>query len=849
MRQITIHKNKSGSSLPMVIAMSAILMTSALFIFNRIITSAKFSILSVKKSNSTYAAEGLITVMVNLTQSYLQQSTVLSSAAITSYISSRIATAIPKGYTLKSWKVTIDPNSMVQLVPSGPFADMQSDAHKVRYTVTLVSDVGGFETIASLEGQIAGITFTQFGIFSFADIGLGTIVNRMIIKGRIHANGSVQMGSSKGTLSLGNLGTEFLSAKNLTVGGYTFSSPDIGSNVLRQFYASDNSTTNYKELKAGATSGCSNCDGTGLDWPDYALANWNGHLLDAFHNIPILSVKTATPPEVQKNPTYSIKNLPERFLIDPVRPTDEVTVKQGKFAYKADIRIINGVWYLKNPADETQWPGIPIWSDHPGKYETPDEEGIIGVTKVGQEDIREWLNSTAEASGNAWPTGTVPKKFSYYEYDNVNKRLEWNTEGIISYGNITKKTPIDLFEPGHYVTNNLPSGNSSFCVKPTGNGACINCETDFLNKLYTISDNITCGGGNEPDTASKILNATRGGFRFGIWMYYTAGTTEEKTARSKIYPINFDLNTFQNALSCNVGTDHPGELGCYFSNTGLMKRPFNGIIYISATWNGSLNGFTSGGLPTRPPFMHEHIDNLFTGTNKDSGQIPVLHPTQQESLPFELCSSSLATQPFDSDNLFTVPACSRYTNVDAVNTIRTRPNALRIINGANINPARLPKGLTIASNLHSYIAGDLNTSSDVSTQISTPWLPVLIAADDTMLLSNAWSDQNSRWDVAPDTLTRDAADTTFNAAFMKYWPFHLLTETWTGKNLYINGPTILSHYTIYPEIVMNYSIGAHTWKSPLLESYNYDPHFELIKNQPPGTPYMTIFATSGWIAK
>ena len=115
--------------------------------------------------------------------------------------------------------------------------------------------------------------------------------------------------------------------------------------------------------------------------------------------------------------------------------------------------------------------------------------------------------------------------------------------------------------------------------------------------------------------------------------------------------------------------------------------------------------------------------------------------------------------------------------------------------------------------------------------------------------SNNWRDQNARWDVPTGSLGRDASNTTYNVALMKYRPQLLLNENWGGKTITINGPQILPHYSIYPEIIENYSIGGSTWVPPSSEINRYDPHYQYIINQPPGVPFISVFATSGWKTK
>lgn len=278
----------------------------------------------------------------------------------------------------------------------------------------------------------------------------------------------------------------------------------------------------------------------------------------------------------------------------------------------------------------------------------------------------------------------------------------------------------------------------------------------------------------------------------------------------------------------------------------MMGRSFNGIVFISSTWDKSLNGLKNTDNPVAPPFAHTDTDIRFNGSSNDPNQTPTHHAAQSRVLRMQLCSTSLAGGNLDGRGAFKIPNCNQYKNLNQVDQIRMRTTALRIVNGANVSGSVLPNGLSIISNLHTYIQGDLNTSSNPNSPSATPWKPLLVAGDDVIFYSNNWVDHNARWDVNTDTLTRTATDTTYNVALMKYWPQLLLNESWSGRRIAINGPQILPHYSIYPEIIENYSTGSGTWTPPSSEVYRYDPHYQYILNQPPGVPFISVFATSGW---
>lgn len=149
-----------------------------------------------------------------------------------------------------------------------------------------------------------------------------------------------------------------------------------------------------------------------------------------------------------------------RFIVDPPLATDSATVKSYKFAQNANSRIINGVWYLRDPAQPPElFPGVPIWSDHPGRY-------IEGGNAVGQDDLRDRWSLT-----NPWPAApATPRRFSYYEYDSAAQTIVDDPvgEGVVSYGTLvnTGAAP-NRFRPGHWINN----GASSLCI----GAATLNC--------------------------------------------------------------------------------------------------------------------------------------------------------------------------------------------------------------------------------------------------------------------------------------------------------------------------------------------------------------------------------------
>ena len=490
-----------------------------------------------------------------------------------------------------------------------------------------------------------------------------------------------------------------------------------------------------------------------------------------------------------------------RFLIDPVLVADSPDVARQKMAFKADIRIIDGIWYRRNPAIPTEL-GTPIWSDHPGRMNANHvDDKWVGLSKnVGQDDI--------------FP-GARPQRYSWYRTAASGGGLlaapPTTFRPVVSYGSLFRKPvasctasktePCALWVPGYY---NATAETSSACTATSPTAACFPVR--------------------EATTTAQLLQGTRSGFR-SAWdesgltsgaadcgtvdrgnsfaLFQTAITDNRRTAQANMLPLNFDVAALQEALTDTSA----GELGALFGSGGPA---FNGIVYISATWPGFRDGFGTTATSDRAgmwPFQGLQSDALSGETPNDAangqprdnlssltdaavydglsyttvgGNLDITAASRQgnkpfqQALPYPFCSDDLPADFNDAEmasyadaNLFTgsgstrrffSPACSAYHNSTPGARINARINAVRVINGSNMRPAVLPLGLTIVSNLPVYILGSLNTTSgaaaattvlgDIPSQSgATPWSPLLIGGDTISLLSNIWTDEESPWNV------------------------------------------------------------------------------------------------------
>ncbi|MGZ3723889.1 MAG: hypothetical protein ACXVA9_13190, partial [Bdellovibrionales bacterium] len=252
------------------------------------------------------------------------------------------------------------------------------------------------------------------------------------------------------------------------------------------------------------------------------------------------------------------------------------------------------------------------------------------------------------------------------------------------------------------------------------------------------------------------------------------------------------------------------------------------------------NGFGVGG-PAEFPYQ---------GAVADANQIGAAHTAIQQALPQPLCSNNPlapkpghAGSPFDRQgaaNRFKIPDCVDYA---AGGAIQDYPNVVRVINGSAMTSASFPKGLSIVSNLPVYMTGDHNKLSTQASGTSVPWISSLIAGDRVNMISNSWSDANSRWDINPSLVDRLASNTTYNTALITD-SLTFFLEDWNGKTMTVNGSEVLGHNQVY-SLHDNYCCGNVSYQPPT-RVFNFDPHFAYITNQPPGTPTFPVSAVLIW---
>ncbi len=840
----------------------------------------------LSQQRAFYIAEGVRKIALAQLGAYLQVSSSYTGPELTQKLQADLPTLVPQGYLLQTVSVNVLSYVANSILPSGPFAGMQSPATTISLTITVRSTLTNVTSTVTSTMSLGAIYPFQFMIFGDMPYADWEPRPAMTLLGRVHVNGDACLGAWS-SLKIG-----LITASGRIMDGADtrcrYPSGYTGTSKI----ATNSSFTAFTSLLANGDNGCTNCAGTGQAWPVYARNTWGVNAVDQALGgqalrLPGAGTQNRAQFGVDGNSFAPISNQTNtRFSIDPPLATDTPTISPQKYANNADIRVIDGVWYLKDPANQASWPGLPIWSDHPGRADAVFGPPVVAVSKtvaVGQDDIRAYW--ATRGVSYTW-TAAGPSRFSFYEYVTANASISADPNGILSYGNLgvsgVANPPL------------VPSGWMSLVVGTAGgninlgngqwNGAgqtdlCfgkkITCApaSGLINAINPPlpcnagTQAVTCQSGSDPGIPTFILNAARGGFR--DQHLQLDSPSPNQLPRSKIYPINFDVGQFQTALK----TATVGELGSYFGVGKLMGRNFNGIIYVTATWPGSLTGFGSG-QPQEYPYQ---------GAAYDSLQMPAISPSTQTALPYALCSNlpshvrpGLAGVDFDrvpgnggggsysngnhygwgngnpaghgTKSRFEIPDCASYSSAGIV----AFPNALRVYNGANFDAVAIPSGLSLVTNLPMYLVGNYNTNSVTTTATSTPWLPAMLGSDSFYLLSNNWTDANDDWTNPPAYTSRNASTTSLIAAILtgymrkanalQYNGITAFLEDWSGTTMNLTGSVMIGFYPVYH---LGAPVIGTVYNAPV-RNYVFDPHFSYLANQPPGTLVYPVSAVSTW---
>ena len=210
----------------------------------------------------------------------------------------------------------------------------------------------------------------------------------------------------------------------------------------------------------------------------------------------------------------------------------------ARIAYLADIRIVDGEWYVRDPAVPSAWPGRPLFGDHPC-----DDDATPAKTCAAT-----YLSTSAGSP--SFYTGPATKKRLYSVYERISTGLLDDVErGVVSYGRILDNQA-------------AVSASASLCNVPP---------------LGALRRQDQCPLG---DRKKILLEAAR--------------TPMADANGNAILPINIDVGMLGQALATVVN----GEIGSMVCAPGVVGclRPFNGIVYVTST-HGVSPTLVPGAMP------------------------------------------------------------------------------------------------------------------------------------------------------------------------------------------------------------------------------------------------------------
>ncbi|MDP2339525.1 MAG: hypothetical protein Q8O67_01095 [Deltaproteobacteria bacterium] len=775
----------------------------------------------------------------------------------------------PAGYTVENIALLGLGAAGQKQLDNGPFNGMLAQVQPVSMSVVVRRDHNRTPATQFVTAQIERATISMFQFYVFSDVYLDLDPGGVVrTSGRIHTNEDFCVA---GEPEIGKV----------TAAGRILMSNRDGQQCRRR---ATEANTIVIATDDSATPGTAVLTRDHLDasWAGYARSTFNGHVLDSAHNVGKLKMPVTGKPRVQAGVSVLAQeqipagDLPAdrslmvpiarakednttnmRFLVDPMLVSEPEDVRQQKFAFQADVRIIDGVWFLRRPADPTNI-GEPIWSDHPGdgvdSYIGNENDDIIN-SQTGQEDIR---------GVQGWTDGT-PQRYSYYGFKEVaGPKFEWDRAGaspraVLSYGLLKRQVAgSDVFwDPGHY-------------------GA---VPADPLNSQRPVAASTTL---------QHFLDGSLSGIKNG-WLEVrseseddvTGGVSATETKRSRMLPINFDVAAFLGALQdCN-----DGELGSFFTIPGAPGgcgggRTFNGIVYISATWPGSMDGLGD-------TFATTSFARLAPYNGRHASAVAADHYANP-ALPMPLCFGATGSIGGIDTSPTTFERC---TSISRASANAAFPNMVRVINAQHISPRvgrvyagisipaqLLPKGLTIATNLPIVAVGDINVDT---TPIENPndtipasdhFVPFLIAGDRFHRHSKNWDDAAANWVQLMSKNVRAAEDTTQFIEILAGWnptpstpltghdhssdgfeDFPRYNETWgsLGKKATTFGSIVVAFASVYERSGANNGDGDVTGFTTSFPNRDegFDFHLEDPTVQPPGTPQLVAQSVGFWQAR
>jgi hypothetical protein len=1117
-----------GYSLLMVLLMLGLLGIAVGGIFAIVLRGAQSSGAMIERRRTFYACDGMGRQLASLGQSFLSRNILedVPEPQMERELRAFLPRITPPGFESSPTDLVIPERKLqdpapIEIITTGPFAGLQVKLQTIDMRFEARRTASGAVCRAEQTLSLGRIALFQF--FTFSDLPLldlsPPLGDVMLLRGRMHSNGRFCLGGApvatnpivNGPFAV-RLDARITAVERILHA----SSPDCG------FGGGDVGIVGFRapgEQQRGqpdrllderllepisprAQSACTNSGACPGGWRSFALRTWIGRVQDTDHEVQELTLPIDPPVRftqvgwaangttVLQQMTSSSSRPNTRFLVEPVLAgRDPAGFSRNKMADKAQLRVIDGVWYVKDPgpdnspdqvADDGPWPGIPIWSDHPGEFTAAlpamGIEGVEGTAplQVGQSDIARNLEAATDTRlGTAkWSrrltvgASPTPRRFSYYAF--VDRRqadiatnltpqgmglqfgrversgggLDVDPPPVVSYGGIV---PVSLSRdqsywlPGVRLTDNRsPTDRVRDEPRPSSVGFCGGrSDAGAIPGINDVDNNVIVPAvprpiqrfdsddgstfvpvgypapnsplpsdgtavayapGTDGSERGRICSDDNGlGFRrrMRLALLESARTGFSDTnlhadtrfpnpspPQADILPMNVNLHALQEALADRT----PGELGSYFCE-GCLWESFNGTIFVTNTWKGSMlsqsfpdglaapppspvvddvailsppqaqprapkeDRSTTGPLPYpvcaapsdesatalaqvvghrfveadevnastgavlstsgfTPPFQsNAQLRQRFRRVAAPPGRPTLLSPPEAAPTRLQQPADLLAPTSADGGVSFTIPACAAYSLTDGP-FARVRPTAVRLINGRTINrnasicgadrndrcqpvlhdstagaavraTGMVPEGLNVITNVPLYIVGDTNLSSEIeviqSGQEPTDWVPLMVAGDTVTTMSNAWSDQGSRWGVGTNDSglvpgnfgsPREAVTTQYNMLVLTGLagggvftqpgvvgtlatsggglPGVLrLMEDWRDAVHLFRGSLVIGWMPVYTQWRVDRP-GGRSSMPPMVRNWQFDRHLNATINQPPDSPVFDVTALRSW---
>ena len=420
-----------GYSLPfviMILLLLSVTLASLLFVLNAGTRSTESM---VGRRKLFYACDGLSRITAASAQNYFATTANPTSTDLRDFICAEGGTCtdctdegckggLPSfttqtpGFTVNAFSIANLGNRRIAPLDSGPFQGMMAMQDTVDLRVGAQKDGTGWKCDVTQELSLGKLGLFQFAVFSGIPIELFSPPT-MDIRGPVHINGDFCAGGGGFSLTI----------EKLTVSGQLRSGCNGGTVLVVPSGSLGSNGFNIRDQVGGTPRTIDNTnDGASTGWTTNAVTRWNGNALDQSQSVPVLRLPVATAAAAQPGNNQeggALTNFDTlRLVVDPPRNTDTPGVADERFFNKADIRIINGVWYRRD--------GTVLWSDH-----------TAGVTLAEQASLA--VPNTIPAP----PTG--PKRYSYYERDGTGAVANGTAPSIVSYGTLFRSSGPD-WKPG-----------------------------------------------------------------------------------------------------------------------------------------------------------------------------------------------------------------------------------------------------------------------------------------------------------------------------------------------------------------------------------------------------------------